>query len=234
MATTAAMERILKENLLEAIRKVKEISPKRNFVESIELILPVRDIDLRRPENRFRIFVKLPHPIAYRDKIAFFADEVHASEAREIASKSEDIITVIDRVGIETLRTSKREIRKIAKRHRILLATTTLMSLVARYFGRYLSPRNKLPMPVPPSRRAADAIAEAKRTVAVRLHKNLAIQAKIGHRLMSDEELTENGVALILAVVPRLPDKWRNLRRYAFVKTTMGPPVKFSLFVKRK
>ena len=231
---SSATEQIIRENLLEAIRKVKEISPERNFVEAIELILPVRDIDLRRPENRFRTFVRLPYPVAYIDRIAFFADDVHLHEAREIANKSKDIITVIDKVGIETLRTSKRGIRKLAKRHRILLATTTLMSTIGRYFGKYLSPRNKLPLPVPPNKRASIAIEEAKKTIAVRLHKNLAIQAKIGHRKMSNEHLTENGLTLILSVVERLPEKWRNLRRYAYVKTTMGPPVKFSLFTRKK
>jgi len=59
MATTAAMERILKENLLEAIRKVKEISPKRNFVESIELILPVYLIKYKIVPYIARNFVHL-------------------------------------------------------------------------------------------------------------------------------------------------------------------------------
>lgn len=230
------LETVVKQNLLEGIKKALEIAPKRNFVEAVELIIPVRDIDLRRPENRFRIFVKLPHPVAYHDKIAFFADEVHVSKAREYAEKHKDevTVTVIDKVGIETLRQSKRAIRKLRKRHRILLATTTLMSLIGRYFGRYLSPVNKMPLPVPPSKPADVAIEEARRTVCIRLHKNMAIQCKIGHRLMPPEQLAENALEILKAVINKLPDRARNLRRHVYVKTTMGPPVTVDLFTRKK
>ncbi|HDD42981.1 MAG TPA: 50S ribosomal protein L1, partial [Nitrososphaeria archaeon] len=46
------MLRTLEEALVEAVEKAKKLGKPRNFKQSIELVVNLRDIDLRKPENR--------------------------------------------------------------------------------------------------------------------------------------------------------------------------------------
>jgi len=42
------------KNILEAIKEAKDKSEKRKFVQSIELIMSLRDIDPKKPEGKFK------------------------------------------------------------------------------------------------------------------------------------------------------------------------------------
>lgn len=219
-------ERDLRRALLNAIRELKENSPRRNFVESIELQIGIKDVDLNRPENRFRLNLKLPYPISKRDKIGFFADDAHATNLRSISQDGE--ITVIDRAKIEEMRSNPKLLKKIAKQVRLFLASQSLMGVVAGSFGRILSPRNKMPIPVSSNVDLDNVIEEARKTLPIRLHKSPSINVKIGHRDMSDEELLENAMAVINAIRDKLPKGFRNISSIT-LKTTMGPPFKINL-----
>lgn len=224
-------DRDLRNQLLQAIKRMKEVSPKRNFLEAVELHIGIKDVDLNRPENRFRIAVRLPYPIAKKDKIVFFADGAHLTALKDIAKNGE--ITVIDRAKIEEYRSSIRTMKKIARKNRIFLASQQLMGLIGRYFGRILSPRNKMPIPVAPNQDPKDAIEVAKRTVMVRLHKSPSINIKIGSRDMKDEELVENALAVISAIREKLPKGFKNIGSIV-IKTTMGPPIKVELQIRKR
>lgn len=226
VAILAISDRELKRRLLQAVKEIREKSPKRNFTESVELQVGIKDVDLNRPENRFRTNIRLAYPIAPKDKIGFFADDAHVTALKKIDTDGE--ITIIDRAKIEELRSNTKEAKKIAKRTRIFLASQSLMGLIGRYFGRILSPRNKMPIPVPPNADLNKIIDEAKRTIMLRLHKSPSINVKIGHINMKDEEIVENAMTVISAIKDRLPKGYRNISSIT-LKTTMGPPVKISL-----
>ena len=222
----AISDRELRRRLLQAVKEIKEKSPKRNFVESIELQIGIKDVDLNRPENRFRTNIRLAYPIATKDKIGFFADDAHATALKNLETNGE--VTIIDRAKIEELRSNPKAAKKIAKKTRIFLASQSLMGLIGRYFGRILSPRNKMPIPVPPNADLKSVIDDAKRTIMLRLHKSPSINVKIGNVNMNDEEIVENAMTVISAIKDRLPKGYRNIGSIT-IKTTMGPPVKISL-----
>jgi large subunit ribosomal protein L1 len=50
------------KTVLNAIKEAKEKGGKRNFVQSVELILTLQDIDMKSPEGRLQENVELPHP----------------------------------------------------------------------------------------------------------------------------------------------------------------------------
>ncbi len=222
----AISDRELRRRLLQAVKEIKEKSPKRNFVESIELQIGIKDVDLNRPENRFRTNIRLAYPIATKDKIGFFADDAHATALKNLETNGE--VTIIDRAKIEELRSNPKAAKKIAKKTRIFLASQSLMGLIGRYFGRILSPRNKMPIPVPPNADLKGVIDDARRTIMLRLHKSPSINVKIGNVNMNDEEVVENAMTVISAIKDRLPKGYRNIGSIT-IKTTMGPPVKISL-----
>ncbi|MHA1590244.1 MAG: 50S ribosomal protein L1 [Candidatus Njordarchaeales archaeon] len=224
-------ERELYNAVLKTIHEMRKISPKRNFTEAVEVQIALKDYDLTKPENRFRARITLPYSIAKKDKIAVFADDPHIPPLRELAEKKE--ITLIDKAGIEELKSNIRKMKKIARRHRIFVSSATLMGIIGRYFGRLLSPRNKMPIPVGITDDIVKAIDMAKRTVLVRLHKSPTVHAKVGSIDMPDEQLAENIVAFVMDIKNRLPKGWRNIRNIV-VKTTMGPPIKVELEAKKR
>lgn len=211
----------LEKPLSEIIEKCINNAPQRNFEESVECMIIVKDIDLRRPENRFRIFIKLPHDVAKIDKIGVFADGRHLTEIQ--SAKFDDIILeVIDKGKLEVLRSRPRMTKKLAKKFRIFVASTSMMTIVARYIAKYLAARNKMPIPVPPNRNMVDAVRDAKKTVTIRLSTTPQIATKIGYRSLQIDYLVENAMTLISNVVNKLPNGLRNISSI-YVKTTMGP-----------
>lgn len=217
----------LQKPLHSSIEKAVMTAPPRNFEESVECIIVIRDIDLRRPENRFRMFVKLPHEVAKVDRIGVFADGPHLTQIQS-AKIDGVILEVIDRAKLEVIRARPRMTKKLAKNFRIFVASAPLMTVVARYIARYLAPRNKMPIPVPLNKNMVDAVNEAKKTVAVRLSTTPQIATKIGYRSMPVDHLTENVMALISSIVNKLPNGFRNISDI-YVKTTMGPAVRISI-----
>jgi len=224
-------EKELYTAVLKAIQKMRETSPKRNFTEAVEIQIAIKDVDLKKPENRIRTRVKLPYPIADKDKIVFFADDPHIPPLRQLQNPDE--VTIIDKAKIEEFSSNLRQFKKIARKNRIFLSSATLMGLIGKYFGRILSPRNKMPLPVGITDDVVSHINDAKRTVSIRLHKTPTIHAKVGHVNMKDEELAENIVSFILSVKNKLPKGWRNIRSI-YIKTTMGPPIKVEYALKKK
>ena len=229
-------EHELRRKILEALKEVRSKSPERNFTEAVELHIGFKDIDLRRPENRLRFNLLLPHYVSSKDKIGVFADDPHIPALRELAEKSEDNITIIDKVRLEELKSNLKLAKKLVRNHRIFLSSSTFMSNIGKFFGRMikiLNPRNKMPIPIPINEDPAEAIESAKRTLQIRLHKVPVINIKVGDIKMTDEELAENIVAVLEAIKNRMPKGWRNIKSI-HIKTTMGPPVKISLMAKRK
>ncbi len=212
---------MLNKPMRESLEKAINSAPKRNFEESVECIVVVRDIDLRRPENRFRMFVTLPHDVAKVDRIGVFADGRHLTEIQ--SAKFDDVILeVIDRGKLEVLRSKPRAAKKLAKKCRIFVASAPMMAIVARYIAKYLAARNKMPMPVPPTQNMVDAVRKAKKTVAIRLSSAPQIATKIGYRSMQIDALVENAVTLVATIANKLPNGLRNISDI-YVKTTMGP-----------
>ncbi|MCR8433070.1 MAG: 50S ribosomal protein L1 [Crenarchaeota archaeon] len=217
----------LKEHLEDSIKKAVTLAPKRNFEESVECIMVIRDVDLRHPENRFRLLVKLPNKVAKIDKIGVFADGPHLSQIQ--STKIEDaIVEVIDRAKLEVLRSKSRATRKLARKLRIFIASAPLMPIIGKYVAKYLSPLNKMPIPIPLDQNIIDALNDAKHTVAVRLSTSPQIATRIGYKSMKIEQLTENAFTLVSAVVGKLPSGLSNISDI-YIKTTMGPPARISL-----
>jgi large subunit ribosomal protein L1 len=96
---------------------------------------------------------------------------------------------------------------------------------VGRTLGPVLGPRGKMPLPVPPNADIASLIVKHHKTVAVRMRNQPIIQVSIGTENLSDEELTDNIQAVLRVLDGKLKRGLKNVK-YAFIKTSMGTPVK--------
>ncbi|MEM2937131.1 MAG: 50S ribosomal protein L1 [Candidatus Bathyarchaeia archaeon] len=212
---------IERKTILTALKEAKEKSGKRNFTQSVELILNLQDIDMKSPEGRIQENVELPYPPKEKtNKICVIA-------AGELALKAKkaNADLVMDRAELEGLAGKKKELRKIANEYDFFLTETPLMPLVGKIFGAILGPRGKMPVPVPPTADIESLINKYRRTVVVRMRNQPVIQCHVGTENMKEEEIAENIEAILRAVEGKLKKGMKNIKLVC-IKTTMGAPIK--------
>jgi len=67
---------------VKAVDVAKKTATKRNFTQAVELVLALRDIDVKRPEHRINEIIELPKPPSREVKVAVFATGDLAVRAR--------------------------------------------------------------------------------------------------------------------------------------------------------
>ena len=72
----------MKQEILEAVKKAKEESKPRNFTQSVDVVITIKDLDVKKPENRIDEEVLLPNGRGKDVKIAFIADGELALQAK--------------------------------------------------------------------------------------------------------------------------------------------------------
>jgi large subunit ribosomal protein L1 len=199
--------------LLEAIKKARENSKKRNFVQTFDLIVNLRGIDTRKPENRINEIVELPYGIGREIKIVVFSDEIKELEGVEIVNSKE----------IEEIAKNKRLAKKLAKNTDFFVADPKLMSIVAKNLGRFLAPRGKTPKPILGD--IKKMIESLKKSVRIRIKDAPVIQCPVGVETMKDEEVEANVTKILRFLEERLPKGKANIKNI-IIKLTMGEPVK--------
>ncbi len=204
------------DKLLESIELALELGKPRRFRESVELIVVLKDVDLRSPEGRLREIVYLPHKPGKEPRICVVADGDMALKAREAG------VEVFTRQDLQQIRGNKKAAKKIAKRCDWVLVRADLMGLAGGTLGPALGPRGKAPTPVPPAANIVEVIERFKRAVWVRTRNQPQIMVRIGTADMSAKELAENARAVVSAVEGKLG---RQKIKTLYVKKTMGPPV---------
>ncbi len=73
-----------KESFLKALKAAKENSPKRNFKQSIDFIINLKDLDLKKQEHKVDVYTQLHYDRGKKIKIAAFV-------APELMEQIEDI-----------------------------------------------------------------------------------------------------------------------------------------------
>ncbi|KYH41736.1 MAG: 50S ribosomal protein L1 [Candidatus Bathyarchaeota archaeon B26-2] len=209
------------ERLREALKEMRSVSKKRNFNQSVELIINLTDIDMRRPESRIQETIELPHPV---DKtVGVFATGDLALRARRSG-----VDLVLEREEIESLLNNKKRQRQIAKEIDFFIAEAPLMPLVGRVFGSILGPRGKMPRPIPPTADIEREVERSRKMVFVRTRGQPVIHCKIGTEDMSDEQIAENALAVLRRIESRLKRGAKNIKS-VYLKTTMGKAVKVKM-----
>ena len=207
-------------SIIEAVAKCKKDSPKRKFTESIDLAVNFKDLDLKIPSNRFNFQTTMPHPVIKKPQVAVFAGGDIAVNAKNAGIK-----TVLGKDELEAIGKAPKDIRKMAKEHDYFLAEPPLMPIIARFLGKYLAPRGKMPQPIAPNIDMTNMIERFSRTARLRIKENPVVIAKVGNIKMDNKEIAENIEAVIHALEQRLEKGIMNIRS-AYVKTIMGKAVK--------
>lgn len=208
------------QEVLEAVKEAKEQSKPRNFTQSVDMIVNIRDLDVKKPENRFNEEVTLPNGRGKEVKIGVIADGELIVQAKDAG-----VALVINKADLEELGKDRKAAKKAVNSVDFFIAQADMMPLVGRFLGPILGPRNKMPKPVPASIKLDPLLERLQSTVKVGIKQQPAIQIIVGSQDMSDEDLAEN-IETVLTVLDRHLDKGRNQIKSMFIKTTMGPIVR--------
>jgi len=211
------------EKIRETIKELRDKSEKRSFNQSVELIINLRDIDMKAPEGRIQEVIELPYQTKKNLSICVLATGDTALRARKAGA---DI--VLQREEIESLANDKKKQRELAKKADFFIAEAPLMPLVGRVFGSILGPRGKMPTPVPPTANMEDVIGRHRRIIGIRVRSQPIIQCRIGTEDMTDEELIDNIQTVIRRLEGRLKRGIKNIGSI-YLKTTMGSSVKIDI-----
>lgn len=207
------------EAIVEGVKKALSNAKKRNFRESIEIAINLKDIDLTNPKNRINAEILLPKGRGKEAKVAIIGTGETALKGKESAD------LVLTPEDIEDLADDKKRAKKIASKINFFIAEAPLMPLVGKKLGIVLGPRGKMPRPVPPGSDPTPLIKNLRNTIKIRSKDRPTLHALVGTRDMSPEDIAENIDAVLKRVEANL-EKGRHNIASVYVKTTMGPSVR--------
>ena len=209
-----------KEIILSTLKKARETSPKRNFKQSIDLIMNLRQLDLKKPEHQMNMFIALPYSINKKISVCAFVDTDMEQRAKEACDE------VITPDQFEKYK-QKATVKKLAGKHDVFVAQASIMPRVATVFGRYLGPRGKMPNPkaggvLAPNTNIKQLYERLQKTVSLVTKNEPTLKCRVGNEDSTDEQITENVLTIYNNVITKLPNDIQNVKS-TMIKLTMGP-----------
>ena len=205
--------------LADALKIVKDAAAKTKFDETVEVAINL-GVDPRHADQMVRGTVSLPHGTGKSVKVAVFAKDTKAKEAKEAGA---------DLVGAEDL---AEKIQGGEINFERCIATPDMMAVVGR-LGKVLGPKGLMPNPklgtVTPD--VADAVKAAKAgQIEFRVEKQGIIHAGVGKTSFSEEMLAENVHTFVSAITKAKPTgaKGTYMKKVS-LSSTMGPGLKLDV-----
>jgi len=212
------------EKIVEAVKKAREDTKKRNFKQSFDLAISLKNIDLKKAENKIKTEIAMPHGFGKEFKIGIIAD-ILVSKAKELGDK----IILIKKDDLERLGKDKKQAKKMAKKCKAFVAEAPLMPLVGKNLGPILAPRGLMPQPVPPTLPSFEPIIKrSSSSLKIALKTSPVVHCLVGNEDMDDTKIAENIEAVIKGLRNSLP-RGKEQLKLAYVKLSMGKPHKFDL-----
>jgi len=219
----------LDEALSKSVKKMDGKADKvRKFDEAVDIVINIRDVDIKNPNNRIEQEHLCPHPV-HDEKYTYC---FFAQGDLEMAIKKKGI-AVVNNDALDTLQKKPNKDKKqLVKKYDYFVSQSDMMRNVAKVMARFLGQRGKMPKPQPkgfgvisPNENVDEFISKLKHVIRLDMKKQLLVQAKIGHKSQKKEEILENIESLVSFVASKMPNGQNNIKSI-FIKTTMGGSVR--------
>jgi large subunit ribosomal protein L1 len=204
---------------VDAVTEALAKAPPREFPETVELSVNLKELDLAIPKNRIEEEIPLPNGRGRTVKVAVIATPEMCQKVRGIAD------LVVPSNELDELVKDKKAAKKLVSDIDFFLAEAPLMPVIGKRLGVVLGPRGKMPRPVPPGGDPTNMINALKRSIRIRSKGNRTFHAAVGTRAMPPEQIASNIDAVLNRVLGRL-ERGRTNIESVYVKTTMGPSVR--------
>jgi len=206
------------DTIEEAVSRALEDGPERNFRETVDLAINLRDLDLNDPSNRVDESVVLPSGTGQETTIVVFAEGETALRAEDVADD------VLDGDDLEELGGDDDAAKDLADDTDFFVAEATMMQDIGRYLGTVLGPRGKMPTPLQPDDDVVETVNRMKNTVQLRSGDRRTFHTRVGAEDMSADDIADNIDVIVRRLEADLEKGPQNIDD-VYVKTTMGPAV---------
>lgn len=198
--------------LKQALDELKK-EEKRNFDQSIDLIINLKGIDVKK--DNINAIIPLPHNFKDKRVCGFF-------------TKKSTLVKTVTDLEFPKYK-DKKELKNLIKNFDFFIAEAKLMPSVATNFGKILGPTGKMPSPqlgiLPnPDDAAIKAVLEKINSSIKIKVKEASVKISVGKQKMKEEQIIENIEAIYRGVVNALPIKKDNVKN-VMVKLTMSKPI---------
>ncbi len=206
------------QEIEEAVSHALDEAPPRNFRETVDLAINLRDLNLNDPSNRVDESIVLPEGTGQETSIVVFADGETAIRAAEAADD------VLDGGDLADLGDDEDEAKDLAEDTDFFLAEEGMMQDIGRYLGTILGPRGKMPDPLGPDDDVVEAVERLKNSVQLRSGERRTFHTRVGAEDMPAGEIADNIDVITRRLHANLEKGPLNVDSM-YVKTTMGPAV---------
>ncbi|GME91421.1 unnamed protein product [[Candida] boidinii] len=204
----------VRENVQNIVKYSTE-TKKRNFLETIELQVGLKNYDPQR-DKRFSGTLRLPVVPRPNMTICIFGDAFDVDRAKSLGV---DAMSVDD---LKKLNKNKKLIKKLAKKYNAFIASEVLIKQVPRLLGPQLSKAGKFPTPVSHNDDLYSKVSDVKSTIKFQLKKVLCLAVAVGHIEMEEDALVSQIMMAINFLVSLLKKNWQNVGSLV-IKSSMGP-----------
>jgi len=214
------MSKISVANVRDTVQQVLDgsASKKRNFTETVELQLGLKNYDPQR-DKRFSGTVKMPKVPRPQMSICILGDAHDIDRAKHVGN---DAMSVED---LKKLNKNKKLVKKLAKKYDAFIASEVLIKQIPRLLGPGLSKAGKFPAPLSHADDMAAKLTEVRSTIKFQLKKVLCLAVAIGNVDFTVDELVSNIMLAINFLVSLLKKAWQNVGSLV-IKTSMGKPLR--------
>jgi large subunit ribosomal protein L1 len=205
--------------LEDIIKEAKKAGPDRKFLESLELSINLKGVDLSNPKNRINEEIVLPKGRGKELKVAVFGSE----DMKEKAKNSADFIYGAE--DLSRFADNKKVFKGLVNQIDFFIAEASLMTTIGKSLGQVLGPRGKVPKPLPPGQDPGPFINSLKKTVRARSRDRRTFHIPVGTRSMSDEDIATNVREVVKRITGKLEKGSGNIESI-YIKTSMGKAVR--------
>ena len=206
------------EDIENAVTRALDEAPTRNFTETVDLAVNLRDLDLNDPSNRVDESVVLPAGTGQDTHIVVFAEGETALRAEDVADQ------VLSGDELADLGDDDDAAKDLADETDFFLAEENMMQDIGRYLGTVLGPRGKMPDPISPDDDVVEMVERLANSVQIRSGDRRTFHTRVGAQDMSAEDIADNIDVIIRRLHADLEKGPMNIDS-VYVKTTMGPAV---------
>lgn len=207
---------VLEPAIAEILKYANE-TKKRNFLETIELQISLKNYDPAK-DKRFSGSIQLPHVPRPNYKVTVIANAKHIDECKAAG------VPYKAKSDLEALKKNKKLVKKLAASSHAFLASADLVRQIPRLLGPGLNKAGKFPGVLGGSEDVSEKVATVKKTVkfALKSKKTTTVCLAIANVGMTEEEVRQNVVMSVNFLVSLLKKNWQNVRK-VYIKSTMGP-----------
>ena len=212
------------ESVKKALDEVLKEKGSKKFSQTVDLIINLKDLDLKKNDQQIDFFVELPKGKSKENKICGLVGPELVDEAKA------NLDHVIEAHDFDDLKKDPKKIKKLAESYDFFIAQANIMPQVATAFGKILGSRGKMPNPkagcvVPPKAQLAPLVERLKRTVRVTAKASPSVKVPVGTEDQATEDLFANIQSVYNGIASNAIQGENNIKE-TMIKLTMGKPVK--------